>query len=817
MDDTIGPVDPKTVRFHDQAQACKDLNDPSQHNGENGTTDSQQPTKDLRTIICHHEETITKRWMGKSKSKRKALLLKAWPEMPQIHRPDVKTWQSLRNGHSLEDEDTIALMWPNLNSEDLSNKEILLLMLHQRARFHPHKFANHDIGILNFGMRNGLIGQIDLPGYFAVLRDRDSPETYGKLYSWDDDADDVQSEPTRGWFTAGDSYWAVLAQSQIYWFLNVICQQILHDMSPEEVYPAQGDHILPPEYPYHLTKTNIEGVEILAIQAYEDQYKAPRSTDLSRIVTFIGTKLAHAEDHLWALREDPNYLVFTAKDRLEHMTEMVADVDGNPGPQRGLSRTKLWARVFERVIKEAIANVDMFNVLFKKACRLNCLIVTQFKEGLLTPKSPPTPELNEALFDIFHNLICSSWELLATADFESSVYSSPLLRDTFYRSDEMSAIGHPLIWPRENIIQDCIRDRLMWIFNNLSTEHNRFDMGVRGLVAELDLFTRQEPKARALMSPFVAGQVSNLGLLCECLYQLEFFQPWISGYRSYYMNHANELNDQWMLDHLQETYLGNAKKELWEKVAKSLKHDSKGEYVFVAEESSTPTEEDIKRRRMVEAHQDRFWTVLLRGLRDVDAVSTHVENLLYRDELQRTASWVEPVKAAKKEKKKKDDNVPVDPVDQLLDEAIAQNKKLAQNGDGEGEGEMKAPPVTIEVNKRALKVFKALLFEGLGSYEVTKGIQWNDFVYALMSVGFKAEKLFGSGWVFTPDMDTMGFGHPTYFEEPYMGGEINYLIVKQYGRRLRRTYGYRREMFKLAASQPKEAQGSDADSKVEAV
>ncbi|KAI1448096.1 hypothetical protein F5Y02DRAFT_377285 [Annulohypoxylon stygium] len=758
--------------------------------------------------------------MSKSKAKRKALLLKAWAEMPQTHRPDVKTWLSLRNGHDLTDDDTLALMWPTLNCEDLSSKETFLLILHQRARYRPDKFIQLDIGLLNFGMRNGLVGQIDLPGYFAILRDRGTPELYGKLYSYDDDEDNVKCEPTRGHYTAGDSYWAVLVQSQLYWLLNCICNIILHDLSQAEVWPAEGARPLPLDLPDCLSKTTVDGIEILSMKAQEEFYKAPREPGFARIISFIGAKLHQVDDHLWALREDPNYLIYTAKERMEHMTEMLADLDGNPGPPANVSQQELWGRVVGRIIREAHAQVDLFNILFKKMWELNRLIVSCSKNRQFHPDLPLEPKLQDAMFGSFHYLISASWEIVVTMDFEEAAFSSPLMRDSFFRAKEVSHLGHPLIWPRENNLLDCIRDRLIWMFINMAHEYNRFDMGVRGLVTEIDLYTRQEPKARALITPYIANAISTLGVLYESLHEMEYFRPWIGGYRSYWTDHIDELNDNWLLAHPEETRIGNAKAELWERAAKCLKVNSKGEHILIAQESSTPTKKDIEERRSVEEHHDRFWVTLLRGLRQVNAVSEYIESCFTRDKLTRTAPWVEPAKPAKKGKKKKgnkdttDPAEPVDPIDQFLDEAIAENKKKRAKDEVE---EPPAPSQPFEVNKRALKVFRALLFEGLGSYEVSKGIQWNDFVHAMLSIGFKAEKLFGSGWFFIPTKSVLTYTHPIIFEEPHMGGELHYLVAKWYGRRLGRSYRLNIDMFKLSGTQSKESQGSDADSKVESV
>ncbi|KAI2471192.1 hypothetical protein F4781DRAFT_387648 [Annulohypoxylon bovei var. microspora] len=755
--------------------------------------------------MSHYEETIFKRWASKSRNKRKALLCKAWPDMPLTHRPDMESWHHLDNGGSLRGEDALALMWPTLNAEDLSNKEPLLLMLHQRARYPPDKFSGQDTGSLNFNIRVGITGQVQIPGYFAVTRARTTPETYGKLYTWEDDDDEVKSEPSCGWIGAADSCWVVEVQSQIYWFLNGICQLILHDVSLEELY-SKEECQLQPDLPQLLSKTNPDGVEILSTLAFEDQYKALGNADFSRIVDLIGCKLASAEDHIWAMREDPSYLVFTTKDRMQHLPEMVADADGNPGPPLGLSQDMLWGRAFNQHIKEAIANVDFFHNLFVKVTRLNELVVAQ---GELLTNKPLPPLIEHAPYHVAYALLTCSIELSNFSILGPSIFSSPLLRETFYRTNEEMPSGYAKLCPRDPDISDSIRNRLLWLLITFADRKNRFTFGARGLVAELDLFARQEPEARALISPFVASQVSTLGILFECISQIELFRPWIVGYMSYYAQNREQLEKNWAQDHSHITNIHNLRGEFWEQKAKLLKTDSKGEYVYLAYDSPTPTKEEIEERRSAELHLDEFWAATTRGLKSMDAISPYIQNLSY--EVARTAPWVEPPKAAKKGKKKS--NIPSDPLDQLLDEAIAETKKMslseknksaAKTPGSDAEGAA-AATLTIEVNKRALKVFKAILFRGVGGTALAKGVQWNDFVYALTSVGFTAEKLFLSGWVFTP-RDESKVTHPflpIYFDEPYMGGEIHCLIARFYGRRLCRTFGWESDTFKLAAQHSK--------------
>ncbi|KAI1499397.1 hypothetical protein F5X99DRAFT_430778 [Biscogniauxia marginata] len=89
----------------------------------------------LNTIINNHWHVIQNRWRRKSKAKRRAILLQAWPNMPSSHRPDLEVW---RRGHrgtvDIGDPEMAIFMWPHINLEDLAKDEPLLLMAHDESR-----------------------------------------------------------------------------------------------------------------------------------------------------------------------------------------------------------------------------------------------------------------------------------------------------------------------------------------------------------------------------------------------------------------------------------------------------------------------------------------------------------------------------------------------------------------------------------------------------------------------------------------------------------------------------------------------------------
>lgn len=72
---------------------------------------------------------------------------------------------------------------------------------------------------------------------------------------------------------------------------------------------------------------------------------------------------------------------------------------------------------------------------------------------------------------------------------------------------------------------------------------------------------------------------------------------------------------------------------------------------------------------------------------------------------------------------------------------------------------------------------------------------WSDFLHALVSTGFRAEKLYGSVWQFVPTK--IDVERSIHFHEPHPGGKMPYWVARRFGRRLNRAYGWESGMFVL--------------------
>lgn len=73
---------------------------------------------------------------------------------------------------------------------------------------------------------------------------------------------------------------------------------------------------------------------------------------------------------------------------------------------------------------------------------------------------------------------------------------------------------------------------------------------------------------------------------------------------------------------------------------------------------------------------------------------------------------------------------------------------------------------------------------------------WTDFLHAMVSTGFSAQKLQGSAWQFTPH--NLDVEQPIQFHEPHPTHKLPFTWARRFGRRLARTYGWRGDMFRLA-------------------
>jgi hypothetical protein len=142
--------------------------------------------------------------------------------------------------------------------------------------------------------------------------------------------------------------------------------------------------------------------------------------------------------------------------------------------------------------------------------------------------------------------------------------------------------------------------------------------------------------------------------------------------------------------------------------------------------------------------------------------------------------------------------------EKTLEPNVSQSKEAKEKTRGSARPEPLAPEPApsaqedqqpqFKVDRRALKAFKTIFFTPSSSSQPGE-VPWADFLHAMVSTGFTAEKLYGSVWQFTPT--NLDVEIPIQIHEPHPSGKIPYMIARKHGRRLTRNYGWHAGMFSL--------------------
>ena len=338
------------------------------------------------------------------------------------------------------------------------------------------------------------------------------------------------------------------------------------------------------------------------------------------------------------------------------------------------------------------------------------------------------------------------------------------------------------------------------------------------------------------MSDFVAAVIADLAICCECLRQLDLFQPW-----------ANTFEDE-LVDRKEAIMKGFDKTAApWGRLLSGLKKNERILYTY-----GVPTErrfyypidkrrtrENVEALREAEVNLDLFWAKVDQSM-SLELKETQLSHLLATPRaLQRTAPWVEvPTKPAPQKENERPANAPTEeedllkPLSQLYLDLQRRTERTLQSGspgklknvksktrgiprsstgsdnDAAADQPLAAPAPIYHVDARALKTFRTLFYTP--STTATPGeLAWTDFLHALTAVGFGARKLYGSVWQFGPLpadrrlQQQPGTAFPAgersiQFHEPHPGGKMAFRVARRYGRRLNRAYGWDVGIFVLA-------------------
>ncbi|KAL6887176.1 hypothetical protein HDV57DRAFT_350471 [Trichoderma longibrachiatum] len=769
----------------------------------------------LNQILLRHEPTIRKRWTKKGRQQRLKVLLKAWPQMAPNHRPDYEAFRKAKSQPLQHASKQVkdSFMWPYINQEDLAQTQPLLLLLNARGRYLPSSFAAADIEAMHLGIVTEAIERIFLNEHTMILHGVTLAKEYGKLVAWDDHPDAFDWMHTQKQFNPGDGLIILQAQDRLMKFLVDCCHEILHDIAHDqllsEAYPIQ------PEPPLQ-TGDEARGFESLASMAAKAPYRVPAQLDLGRVESLLSAKARAAEDHLWALREDPAYFRQYVLDAREHRLEMIKDALNNTHPTMAPGREGLFrARVVGEVVLEAYLELEFYSELHRQA--QNLVALKKKYEAAISPLEDLPEEYLNALLTFRHFLnqaVKGPLNQLKTAG-----PACPPMRRFFVRRPPEDASSSKMAISASGLKKTNVEAQLLYLLQTLwENGNNLFLLRLSRVVDELERLLLTEPTAGDLISNYVARLVGNLSIISQCIHQLEIYQPWAQNFEDAFLRVEAEIQQEFatrsepwgqMMAALSDTKLAGAAR-LAEPLMRS----------FAYPIDKRRTKENVEKLRQAERDLDMFWAEVDLVMRPASSKlkDTAVQKLFTQASLQRTPEWVDqptPLNAAATAHMEQ----PLSPLyfDLWNGRAEAQTKhggvhttpakakvKTRGKADRQTEPSHSVEPThheevetskpCISVDSRAFKVFRTLFFNS--DITSTPGeVPWNDFVHALTSVGFAAQKLYGSVWQFSPS--GLDVEASIQFHEPHPRGKIPFITARRHGRRLARNYGWAGDMFVL--------------------
>ncbi|KAK3713180.1 cell agglutination protein Mam3 [Vermiconidia calcicola] len=753
----------------------------------------------LNAIVKRFEATIQKRWVKKSSKQKRDILLTAWPDMANTHRPDFIGFRSvLKTAPRSRTLPSAAFLWPYINLEDLQQRHLLLIFLNSRGRNLPETFVTGDLRAAHRG--EGWKGTDASPieeCFHMAFNGQHTPRTYG----WPVPCDSISCTRQTIWHDTQNGLLVLEIQQRIYAFLLACTKLILHDINP-------GQYLLAPHQPCPpLPQALCSEWPSLSAHMLEMPYRMPEKPDVNRLKYLVSARRAAAEDHIWLLREDPGYFVENLREWREH--------DQDSFKHQCPSG---WRMVARNMISDAFTYFRYWDWIYRRLAAL----------------PPVNQQLQRANYNTLHlakpheqvwtelTVVVEDMISFSVMQLSNGLRSSPRLRHIY----SAAAIKH------HQKLTDSER-RVDVLFHAIVNEDKRKLHGLQPLVQEVQYMLDTCPEASQLVDSWLLRQYSDLAMLSELLTRIEGFVPWSTGWLANSVLCSKTVRDNTGQLFDMEVKLRLAFDDLFADtngVGAMLSDSSDGRFDHPA--TKRLTEATVNTMRFSEAGLDTFWAALEAGVKAKTKYSliNMIERRLFQPrKLYRTPKWTPPLVEEKGTQplQKLDANLssvrsktaipdvvtPAKTKTKIKTRGIAvpENDIINTSSPNQSASTEQAPSaITIKVPKRAYKVLSALLPTGSADSHQRAEIALEELLQAMNTIGLQPEKLYGSIWIFMPkskDNCTADEKQKQYwievsrsiqFHEPKevrRGSKIPTNMVRTFGRRLKHAYGWEGGMF----------------------
>ncbi|KAF2000581.1 hypothetical protein P154DRAFT_198572 [Amniculicola lignicola CBS 123094] len=741
----------------------------------------------LNAIIIRHEARIREKWTKKSKKKRRALLSRVSGLLP-----DTRLTISNYCCCPFTSGNFFSLNWPQINIGDLSESDSLPLYLNARGRNPPQAFALLELQFTTTGRLPRSTLRKRCPGFLMPLDNTVERKKYGRIVPY------TGTIPLQDNFDANfdvaEGFRVLLLQHLTYSFLSQCAEEIL--MSEIPIRTMISDTYPPQPTPLDLSTRGRDSTSNVA-WAMNNPYRFRNGLDIDGIGYLISTQLDDLNDHMWALRENPQYF-----------SEQVHNyMDDELFHQRQFREQNVNISL-SAVVLQAHHILILWDNLFQAFLQLRRMS-EKYPAGINYQKNEPEEYLDAVL------TLQAQLEHLRTGfafELRMALASSPNFRR--FGSAMSPDVASQMAF-KKAIHRDEIASKVWHHINFLATHDCMCNSQYLGLDI-METVVRNENIARKWISARMEPILSQYSIVAACSRQLCDLQPWSRGMgvggplvrRMRVLEKINkESNNAWF------NIVGDARELV---PVPRLGDPTDGKFKYPCDRPRN--KKNVDAMRSAEANLDRFWRSVDGNIKAKTGKALHVAIERLLDEngvLQRTPEWVEeagpsgPELQASKYDYEALSQIFHDPSKEIT----GRFDKLAVNDTGSKEKTRGTtpeaapellPPIGPEntelpnflVSKATHRVFKALFHMKENQCQGSTQVKWKDFLSAMAEVGFSAEKLQGSAWEFRSQNSEI-WKRSIQFHEPHPEGRLDFWKARLYGRRLFRAYGWYGEMFRL--------------------
>ncbi|KAL8938608.1 MAG: hypothetical protein Q9216_003801 [Gyalolechia sp. 2 TL-2023] len=743
----------------------------------------------VRAIFNAYSEALHKRWTKRNITKRKSLLLEAWPGMNPMHRPDFEVIRRGLRGPDHRD----ALMMPYINLEDLSSGKNLLNLIASRTKMCPEHFAWIDsIPFKTATTMNAVRPAAQLPK-IMLLTGQKTRDTYGRLQEVEDEVDVEHTVWTGFGFQLGQGLVILEIQQKLYHFLlrcteRLLCDIDLSDLvidgnaTDAEQRPDLADATVTPD------SGEWHSVSDINTQA---SYHLPQPFPLESLRRLAGAKRDAAEDSFWALHQDPVYF----------QEQLTMQIERNKEPCRKVLGTSYEAE--ENVLIQACINVihdSCRDIIMWEAIAIDMTELEATKASLdveieLSKRLPPRYEM---ALESFIALTYLAWSY-AIRGMVLALMSSPNFLDFF----DVVLAGNGEYADFEP--KESTRNRwppILKLLLDLQNPEMSIMMGALNILDEMERLMTSDESQRAMINAELATEISKLAALAQIQDALVAHQPIIQATE-------NVDDDPMILHHMKRFEAIDELRTYLTKIP--LRAHSRPITAFNYPMGKKRTLQHVEQMRRAEAKLDAFWEQVDKKFvpQTGQTIVSWMGHRLNAREIYRTEPW-HPV-----EQKAVHLSTSVSPYQPIVDSTPSAverySTELRKKPKTRGQTDPSRSTFTTEPTATAAtvsqtsepprqifslpsKVFRTMTAFYPASIEDRTGrkVVWKDFLHAMYTLSFRVEKRQGSEWYFEPSWRRNA---PITIHEPHPSHEMRYDKIRFEANRMARKYGWGSETF----------------------